>query len=117
LDWRDDPAYAEDSIPNVDFRKIELASKLLGVLVKDPFATAGDKELVTRWLRSEQDGSDSVFQAHKLELQELCYAFEVLTRKGPKVEPADEVVAGQAVVELVKDVFRGEIKSDRSGVF
>jgi len=117
LDWRDDPAYAEDSIPKVDFRKIELASKLLGVLVKDPFATDSDKLLAQDWIRSEEAGDRVFFQAHKLELQELCYAFEVLTRKGPKVEPADEVVAGQAVVELVKDVFRGEIKSDRSGVF
>lgn len=117
MDWKDDPAYGREVVPDVDYRKIELASKLLGVLVKDPFATEKDRELVTRWLRSEQSGDKSVFVSHKTELQELCYAFEVLARKAPKVESGDPVVAGQALVELTKEVFRNEIRGERSSVF
>ena len=107
MDWRDDPAYGVEEVPVVDCRKIELASKLLNRMERDPFATGKALKLAARWLQAEQSGDNSVFVTHKNVLQELCYAFVILTRKCPKTESSDSVVDGQATEKLAKKVFRG----------
>lgn len=73
----------------------------------DPFAKGKALKLAVRWLQAKQSGDNSVFVAHKNWLQELCYEFEILTRKYPKTESSDSVVAGQATEKLAKEVFRG----------
>lgn len=103
MSWRKEPEYADSGLPQVDYRRIELASELLGKLVKDPFADEKDVELVKSWLRGEQAGDKTVRLESKDRLRELCEAFSLIGVK-----------RGDELAEATREVFEGKYKDGRT---